>query len=48
MTKRLQRVSDNNFMLLYNKYKLLALNLFEWNGLPNEIKQHHIEKALYS
>ena len=48
MTKRLQRVSDNNFMLLYNKYKLLALNLFEWNGLPDEIKPHHIEKALYS
>ena len=48
MTKRLQRVSDHNFMLLYNKYKLLALNLFEWDGLPDELKAHHIEKALYS
>ena len=48
MTKRIQRVSDNNFMLLYNKYKLLALNLFEWNGLPDEIKPQFIEKALYS
>ena len=48
MTKRIQRISDNNFMLLYNKYKLLALNLFEWDGLPDEIKAHHIEKALYS
>ena len=48
MTKRIQRISDNNFMLLYNKYKLLALNLFEWYGLPDDIKIHHIEKALYS
>ena len=48
MTKRLQRISDHNFMLLYNKYKLLALNLFEWYGLPDEIKPHNIEKALYS
>ena len=48
MTKRLQHMSDNNFMLLYNKYKLLALNLFEWEGLPDDLKAHHIEKALYS
>ena len=48
MTKRIQRMSDNNFMLLYNKYKLLALNLFEWDGLPDEIKPQYIEKALYS
>ena len=48
MTKRIQRTSDNNFMLLYNKYKLLALNLFEWDGLPDEIKPQYIEKALYS
>ena len=48
MTKRIQRESDNNFMLLYNNYKLLALNLFEWEGLPDELKAHHIEKALYS
>ena len=48
MTKRLQHMSDNNFMLLYNKYKLLALNLFDWDGLPDELKTHHIEKALFS
>lgn len=48
MTKRIQRTSEHNFMLLYNKYKLLALNLFEWDSLPDEIKPQYIEKALYS
>lgn len=33
---------------LYNKYKLLALNIFKWENLPNNIESRHIEKALYN
>ena len=33
--------------LLYNRYKLLALNMFKWEGLPPTVKPRHIEKALY-
>ena len=46
MSKRIQRISDNNFMLLYNKYKLLALNLFEWDGLPDTCDVRYLERAL--
>lgn len=31
----------------YNKYSLLALNMFKWENLPNSIKSRHIEKALF-
>lgn len=31
----------------YNKYSLLALNMFRWEGLPPTIKSRHIEKALF-
>lgn len=31
----------------YNKFSLLALNMFKWEGLPNSIKSRHIEKALF-
>lgn len=37
-----------NSKRLYNKLKLLALNIFEWENLPNNIESRHIEKALYS
>ena len=33
---------------LYNKYKLLALNIFSWGNLPNNIKSRHIELALFN
>ena len=32
---------------LYNRYKLLALNMFKWEGLPKGIETRHVEKALY-
>ena len=32
---------------LYNRYKLLALNMFQWENLPNGIQSKHIEKILY-
>lgn len=36
-----------NEEVIRNKYKLLALNRFKWEGLPPSIKQEYIEKALY-
>lgn len=36
-----------NSIRIYDKLKLLALNMFEWENLPNNIESRHIEKALY-
>ena len=36
----------DNFRL-YNRYKLLALNMFYWDNLPNGLKSKDIEKFLY-
>lgn len=33
--------------LLFNRYKLLALNMFRWENLPPTIESRHIEKALF-
>lgn len=33
---------------LYNKYKLLALNIFEYENLPNNIESRHIEEGLFN
>lgn len=35
------------YRLLYNRYKLLALNMFKWEGLPSTIESRHIESALF-
>lgn len=36
-----------NFTRLYNKYKLLALNMFTWENLPETCESRYIENALY-
>lgn len=36
-----------NFNRLYNKYKLLALNMFTWENLPKTCESRYIENALY-
>lgn len=41
------RTKDLDFRLLFNRYKNLALNMFEWEGLPNDLKSRHIEKYLF-
>lgn len=42
-------ISDTRrYRLLYDRYKLLALNMFEWEGLPPTIKPRHIELALFN
>lgn len=35
------------FRVLYDKFKLVALNAFEWKGLPEGIEERHIEKVLF-
>lgn len=32
---------------LYLRYRLLALNIFEWEDLPNGMESRHIEEALF-
>ena len=35
------------YRLYYERYKLLALNMFRWENLPPTIKSRNIEKALF-
>jgi len=41
-------LNDLTFKVLYDKYKLLAVTRFEWEGLPEGIEPRHIEKLLFS
>ena len=43
----MQESRNKHFNLLYNKYKLLALNMFTWENLPETIKPRYIEKSLF-
>lgn len=45
-----KRIIENNFRLnlIYNKYKMLSLNMFRWEGLPETIESRHIENSLFS
>lgn len=38
----------NEFNLIYSKYKLLALNMFKYKNLPEQLNQRYIEEALYN
>ena len=40
--------NDLTFQLHYDRLKLLALNMFVWEGLPNGMLPEYIEKTLYS
>ena len=48
--KERKRILDNNFRLglIYNKYKMLSLNMFRWEGLPQTIESRHIENSLFN
>lgn len=35
------------FRVIYDKFKLVAMNAFEWEGLPDCIEERHIEKVLF-
>lgn len=40
-------LNDLTFKVIYDKYKLIALNAFEWEGLPEGIEERHIERELF-
>lgn len=41
-------LNDLTFKVIYNKYKLISMNEFKWNGLPNGILERHIERELFN
>lgn len=41
-------LNDLTFKVLYDKYKLIALNAYEYEGLPDTVKPRHIERELFS
>ena len=45
-----KRIIENNYRLnlIYNKYQMLSLNMFRWEGLPETIESRHIENSLFN
>lgn len=41
-------LNNLTFRTLHDKYKLIAINAFEWSGLPDGIQERHIERELFS
>lgn len=41
-------LNDLTFKVLYDKFKMIALNMFEWSGLPSGIEERHVENLLFS
>lgn len=40
-------LNNLTFKVIYDKYKLIALNAFEWGGLPKGMQERHIENVLF-
>lgn len=40
-------LNDLTFKSLYDKYQLISINAFEWEGLPEGIEERHIERNLF-
>lgn len=40
-------LNDLTFKTLYDKFKMISVNAFEWEGLPDGILERHIERALF-
>lgn len=40
-------LNDLTFRTVYDKYRLVALNIFEWSGLPDGITEKHLEEYLF-
>lgn len=40
-------MNDITFLTLYNKYKQVCINQFEWSNLPLGIEEKHIEEFLF-
>lgn len=41
-------LNDLTFKVIYDKFKLITLNEFEWDGLPDGILERHVERELFS
>lgn len=40
-------LNNLTFRVLYDKFRLVAMNAFQWEGLPEGIEERHIEKVLF-
>ncbi len=40
-------LNNLTFRVLYDKFRLISMNAFEWEGLPEGIEERHIEKTLF-
>ena len=40
-------LNDLTFRVIYDKYKLVSMNAFKWEGLPGGITEKHIERELF-
>lgn len=41
-------LNDLTFKVIYDKYKLITMNAFKWEGLPDGIQERHIERELFA
>ena len=41
-------LNELTFKTIYDKYKMLALSRYKWDGLPEDIETRHIENLLYT
>lgn len=40
-------LNDLTFKVLYDKFKLISINAFKWDGLPDGITERHVERELF-
>ena len=40
-------LNDLTFRTIYDKFRLIAINMYEWENLPAGIEPRHIEKLLF-
>jgi hypothetical protein len=40
-------LNELTFKTIYDKFKMIALNIFEWEGLPDGIEEKHVEQFLF-
>ena len=45
---QVKQIKNKHINRLFQRYKLLALNIFKYDNLPNNIEPRHIENALFN
>lgn len=40
-------LNDLTYRVIFDKYKLVSMNAFKWEGLPDGIEERHIERELF-